>query len=200
MPERLTRSVGTGFISLWEIEEPVDFFERAVDPAVLVNLNELHTEYRLLQKLVPHYLLSLHHEHVQINNLERKPTATKGFISISHCKKTLALFYHPEKPVGIDIEHEHPKVLRIRKKFLNPQELDFCGDDIVRCLVIWAVKESVFKKYGNETAFFAENISVNPFDPSGSFELSAQVRVNRALIIEKLRCELIHGLVMAYTL
>jgi len=200
MPEKFSRQIDKGFISVWEIDEPVSFFEKAAGTLMFDQLSDQHSEYRLLQKLVPHFLLARYHENVQLNNLERKPVASKGYVSISHCQHTLALFYHPERPVGIDIEHEHPKVLRIRKKYMNAQELEFCADDVVRCLVVWAAKEALFKKHGNETAFFAENISIEPFAANAPFNLQAQVRVNGVLISEKLRCELNHGLVMVHTL
>lgn len=200
MPEKFSRQIDQGFISVWEIDEPVSFFEKAAGTPMLSQLSDQHSNHRLLQKLVPHFILRLYHENVELNNLDRKPVASKGYVSISHCKHTLALFYHPHRPVGIDIEHEHPKVLRIRKKFMNNQELAFCGDDVVRCLVIWAAKEALFKKHGNETSFFAQNIAIAPFASTAPFDLDAQVRVNGTLISEKLRCELNQGLVMVHTL
>lgn len=201
MPEKFSRKIGDGFISVWEIEEPIGFFEHTVERQTLAVLQETHThENRLRQKLVPHFILAGIDDRVQLFNLDRKPSASKGFISISHCKNTLALFYHPQRAVGIDIEQHGTKVLRIRHKFLSMPEQDFCGDDVTRCLVMWAAKEAIFKKYGNETAFFAENILIAPFDTSASFPLQANVRVNRASVSESLQCELNNGLVLVHTL
>lgn len=200
MPEIFSRKIDSGFICIWEVSEPAGFFEQAVGKELLENLSKQHSQHRLLQKLVPHFILGRHHPHIKINNLERKPVASQGFVSISHCNNLLGLYYHPNQAVGIDIEHEHPKVLRIRKKFLNPQELAFCGDDITRCLVIWAAKESIFKKYGNETAFFANNIAVEPFESQSSFALQARVSVNGTCISQRLWCELNEELVIVFTL
>src|SRR5262245_60626282 len=105
MPEKLSRQIDTGFICVWEVSEHAVFFEHAVVEELLSSITEQHSEHRLLQKLVPHFILERYHRHVKLNNLERKPTASQGFVSISHCGKLLALYYHPGHAVGIDIEH-----------------------------------------------------------------------------------------------
>jgi hypothetical protein len=81
--------------------------------------------------------------------------------------------------VGVDVEAATPRIDRILKKFLHPEELDwlnkqgilaskdFQGDGLFSPFLLptllWSAKESVFKWYGEGQVDFSEHIRLNPF-------------------------------------
>lgn len=71
-----------------------------------------------------------------------------GFISISHSRKTLLIALSPE-PLGVDIEQVQDRVLRVREKFLSPDEITALGDDVRAVTRAWCAFEAVFKLTGD---------------------------------------------------
>lgn len=93
-------------------------------------------------------------------------------ISISHSYPMVACALHPTKPCGIDIESARSQLLKIRHKFLNPQELEFCGEDLDKLCIHWAAKEALYKIYGRKRLIFAEQLAVTEITEEG---IKAQV-------------------------
>jgi phosphopantetheinyl transferase len=88
--------------------------------------------------------------------------------SISHTRGFAAGIISAETPVGIDIEYISPRVLKIEKKFLNPQEYALLApfseqDRIVFSSLFWSIKETVYKCWGNGGVDFTEQIRIQSF-------------------------------------
>ena len=68
-----------------------------------------------------------------------------GF-SISHTRGMVAIAVSDKGPVGVDVERVSHKVLRVRNRFLSPEELALIADDDVTAnIVAWTAKEAMFK-------------------------------------------------------
>ncbi|MEO9968030.1 MAG: 4'-phosphopantetheinyl transferase superfamily protein [Reichenbachiella sp.] len=81
-------------------------------------------------------------------------------ISISHSYPMVACAIHPSRSCGIDIESARPQLLKIKHKFLNPQELAVCGDDLSKLCLHWAAKETLYKIHGRKKLIFTKELAV----------------------------------------
>lgn len=201
MPEIFRSEKNDGFINIWQIEEPLSFFDKTVDAGTLKLFAErFATEKRVIEKLVPHYVLRDYDPLVKLNNTERKPLTSNGFISVSHCKNFVATAYSKSNEQGIDIEYYGDRILKIRHKYLDETERGFCGDDSTKCIMVWAAKESIFKKYGGNTVYFAENIHLDEMTNQKQQVLHAKITLDNKVITQQLFCELFDEFVLVYTL
>lgn len=90
-------------------------------------------------------------------------------ISISHSHNKLAVILNIKENTGIDIELIRDKVLKIKHKFLNEQELLMANDNIDRLITVWAAKETLYKAYGLKELDFIKNLFIEDFDKSVFF-------------------------------
>jgi 4'-phosphopantetheinyl transferase len=87
-------------------------------------------------------------------------------ISITHSHNFSAIIIS-EETVGIDIELQREKILRIADKFVD-KEFDYLNPDsleeyIKKLTVIWGAKEAIFKIRNEKGISFKDHIRVNPF-------------------------------------
>jgi 4'-phosphopantetheinyl transferase len=90
-------------------------------------------------------------------------------ISISH-SDDLAGIVISDLPIGIDIQGEDSKLLRIERKFTHETEREFLPNGLSRLAslaLIWSAKEAVFKCFG-ERVDFSEDMQLRPFQPGDS--------------------------------
>ena len=156
-------------MGLWEITEDHSFFEQA-SPYRAVASNPGQQLQQLASRMVLKALQPLFPiSQIQLNPAG-KPFLPEGLpqFSISHTRGFAAGIISAESPVGIDIEFISPRVLRIEKKFLNPQEYALLAplseqDRIVVSSLFWSIKETVYKCWGNGGVDFAEQIRIRSF-------------------------------------
>ncbi|MDD5152358.1 MAG: 4'-phosphopantetheinyl transferase superfamily protein [Flavobacterium sp.] len=89
-------------------------------------------------------------------------------ISISHSHEFSAIIIS-EETVGIDIELQREKIIRIADKFVNSTELNrlqsFDSHDYIKKLTVkWGAKESIFKIRNEKGISFKNHIQVNTFE------------------------------------
>ena len=95
-----------------------------------------------------------------------KPHLPDGkYISISHSHDCSAIGIS-DRPIGIDLELQRDKIVRIASKFMEPSMLlDPTADDYVRKLTVnWGIKECIFKIRNEKGISFKDHISAKPFD------------------------------------
>ena len=87
-------------------------------------------------------------------------------ISITHSYSFSAIILSTQN-IGIDMEIRREKVIKIADKFmenefsyLDPAHLD---DYVRRLIVIWGVKEALYKMFSRKNLSFKQNIDVHPF-------------------------------------
>lgn len=89
-------------------------------------------------------------------------------ISITHSHNFSAIIISDET-VGIDIELQRDKIIRIADKFINEKELNrlknFGHQDYIKKLTVkWGAKEAIFKIRNEKGISFKDHIKVNPFE------------------------------------
>ncbi len=96
-----------------------------------------------------------------------KPHLVDGkHISITHSHNFTAIIVSSDKEVGIDIEKQRDKILRIAHKFTPIQEYSTLANSeaIVRKLTtVWGAKESLYKIYAQPGLSFLNHIDVKDF-------------------------------------
>jgi len=88
-------------------------------------------------------------------------------ISISHTNGYAALIMHPSANVGLDIEQKRDKIVRLKHKFLAPEELENIDkeNELEHLLLHWSAKETMFKMIGEEDVNFISHLHISPFFP-----------------------------------
>lgn len=101
-------------------------------------------------------------------------------ISISHTKCYTAILLSSQKNVGIDIEQKSERIIKIRDKFMHPEEemqlLGQEGEESTILLLHWCAKESLFKAIIDEDIDFQKELRILDFTTpteKGSFKAKA---------------------------
>lgn len=96
-----------------------------------------------------------------------KPHLKDGnFISITHSFTFTGIILSKSKQVGIDIEKQRDKIVRIAHKFTTVDDYKNINNEheLVRKLtIVWGAKESLYKIYEQEGLSFLQNIYVEDF-------------------------------------
>ena len=78
----------------------------------------------------------------------------------------MALVAWSDHPVGADIERITPRILKLKHKFMNQNELhEFDAGNPHDVTLIWCAKEAIFKWYEKGELDFSEDMVIfkNPF-------------------------------------
>ena len=96
-----------------------------------------------------------------------KPHLNDGkHISITHSNHFTGIIISDQKEVGIDIERQREKILRIAHKFTPIEEYSTIAntDALIRKLtIVWGCKESLYKIYAQEGLSFLHHIDIADF-------------------------------------
>ncbi|PJJ09636.1 4'-phosphopantetheinyl transferase superfamily protein [Flavobacterium sp. 1] len=88
------------------------------------------------------------------------------YISITHSHNFASIIIS-EETVGIDMELQREKILRIADKFVDCEfdylELESLDEYIKKLTVIWGAKEAIFKIRNEKGISFKDHIQVAPF-------------------------------------
>ncbi len=96
-----------------------------------------------------------------------KPHLKNGkHISITHSFTFSGIIISDEIPVGIDIEKQRDKIVKIAHKFTPFQEYKTIANHsalVSKLTIVWGAKESLYKIYGKKKLLFLENIYIEDF-------------------------------------
>lgn len=157
-------------LGIWKIEETEEFFKNNVPQ----HRDVTHPKKRL-QHLAGRFLLQFlapdfPYELIRIAETRKPFLQNEEYhFSISHCGDYAAAIISKDRRVGIDIEIQTPKIQKVSEKFLSPAEhsvfnieastyIPLTADNYSLLTLLWSVKESVFKWYGEGAVDFREHI------------------------------------------
>lgn len=122
-------------------------------------------------------------------------------ISISHTAGYVAVAFHREYDVGVDVEVFGTKIARLYERFLGSAEIASLdrNNEIVAMLLHWSAKESLYKIVGNRGGSYSENFLISPFvvGASGDFSISY---IDNGILRKKLPVNYIVGNDYVFTL
>lgn len=155
-------------LAIWRIEEPEEFFLEKVPLK-----RDVSHPYKRLQHLAGRYLLPTLFDDFPLEEIliadTKKPFLEdeKYHFSISHCGNYAAAIASDHERVGVDIELVTPRIKTIGSKFLNDEEDLFLknyehlpGLHLELTTILWSVKESLFKWYGNGQVDFKNHMQL----------------------------------------
>ncbi len=89
------------------------------------------------------------------------PVNKPGFISLSHSANWVAFCFHPNQPMGIDVETTRPQLSKVAPRILHQLELSILekSQDKQRTLqLFWGGKEALYKAYGKKNLEFSSQL------------------------------------------
>jgi phosphopantetheinyl transferase len=96
-----------------------------------------------------------------------KPHLKDGkHISITHSFTFSGIIVSNDKTVGIDIEKQRDKILKIAHKFTPVEEYKTIANHdalISKLTIVWGAKESLYKIYGKKKLLFLHHIYIEDF-------------------------------------
>jgi len=165
--------------AVWQVKEDLSFFLNRF--SLCENEKEEIKNFkpnRKLEWVASRYLLSTLESKKRKRSCNLKDKNGKPFlkdskyhISLSHSGDFVAAAIS-KREIGIDIQNISEKVGKIKKKFLSPDELQKCDDNLVKMNKYWTAKEALYKAYGKKGLAFIENIVVTPYRDKKSYSKS----------------------------
>ncbi|CAL2089944.1 4'-phosphopantetheinyl transferase family protein [Tenacibaculum sp. 190524A02b] len=96
-----------------------------------------------------------------------KPHLKDGkFISITHSFNFSGIIISDDYPVGIDIEKQRDKIVKIARKFTPIEEYRTIANHnalVSKLTIVWGAKESLYKIYGKKKLLFRDHIYIEDF-------------------------------------
>ncbi len=185
MPLDFHKSTETFQLGIWKLEESLDELHHMLQLSEddLRTLKNFKSEYRKREWLTVRVLVKTLLKSAEFNiayHKNGKPLLVNSHfsISISHTKNFVAVLLTEHEAAGIDLETIQPRIEKIAKRFITPEEEQFITADkkINYQHVIWGTKETLFKIYAKGELNFLDNLHVEKFQLKKSGELTAKIQ------------------------
>lgn len=158
-------------VLIWKIEESIEELKSGIE------LSENSTKKLDAMKSELHQkgFLSVRHllKEIGLKDVDLyyddfgKPHLNGGnFISITHSFEFAAIIFSKNSAVGIDIEKQREKILKIAHKFTPIEEYKTIANAdalISKLTIVWGAKESLYKIYGKKKLLFLHHIHIEDF-------------------------------------
>ena len=159
------------YLAIWKVTETEDFLWKGVEltPYCQNRFDRMKSQmHRRAFLSIRHLLSEYGYKDADLNYDENgKPHLNDGsFISITHSHNFTGIILSKEKEVGIDIEMQRDKILRIAHKFTPFEEYKTLANTaaIIRKLtIVWGAKESLYKILSQKGLSFLHHINVKDF-------------------------------------
>ena len=158
-------------VLIWKIEESISKLQEGISLSKnsATRLNSMKSE--LHQKgfiSIRHLLKEVGYTDADLIYDEYgKPRLKDGtFISITHSYTFTAIIVSADLHVGIDIEKQREKILKIAHKFTPFEEYKTIANVdalISKLTIVWGAKESLYKIYGKKKLLFLHHIYIEDF-------------------------------------
>ncbi len=151
-------------IAIWQVEEPLDFFETATQYHSAISNAQKRKEH-VAGRFVLHYLHPSFPIHEIRPNAFGKPYLADHPLqfSISHSGNYVAACLHHAHEQGIDLQCWTPKVEKIKGKFLSLSEMELCKAHPQGLLLAWTAKEAAFKYLNKQGVDFIQDLPISTF-------------------------------------
>lgn len=155
-------------VSVWHITEDERFLKDiTLNENSQLRLNGMKSEsHRKGFLAVRHLLVSNGYSDSDLHyNKSGKPLLKNGLnISISHSFDYSCIIIS-DQIVGIDIEKNRDKILRIAHRFIGIEKIEYenTQEQVKMLTKIWAIKESLFKTRPEGNILFKDHLFVNDF-------------------------------------
>lgn len=158
-------------VLIWKIEESISKLQEGI----VLSKNSTTRLNSMKSQLHQRGFLSIRHLLKEVGYTDAdliydefgKPHLKNGtHISISHSFTFTAIIVSDELHVGIDIEKQREKILKIAHKFTPFEEYKTIANVdalISKLTIVWGAKESLYKIYGKKKLLFLHHIYIEDF-------------------------------------
>ncbi|MDQ7916272.1 4'-phosphopantetheinyl transferase superfamily protein [Mesonia sp. MT50] len=158
-------------VLIWKIEESFEWLSEGIEltPHCRNRVDSMKSDLHRRGFMCIRHLLAAegYVDHDLYYDDHGKPHLKDGkFISITH-SFTFAGIIISDQPIGIDIEKQREKIMKIAHKFTPLKEYRTLANDdaIIRKLtIVWGAKESIYKYMSVPGLLFLHHIYVDDFD------------------------------------
>lgn len=158
-------------VHLWKVTEPEDALSQGIKltPQCKDRLDTMKSEMHRRAFLSIRHLMGLagyEDKHLFYNEFGKPFLVDGTHISISHSHNFTGIIVSKAHEVGIDIERQREKILRIAHKFTPLQEYRTMANTdalILKLTQVWCAKESLYKIYAQPGLSFLNHITVQDF-------------------------------------
>lgn len=171
MPQVLYMQHNSGSkVLVWEISETEDYFKDRLTDFVEEDAEYINCSipHKRVQLLACRYACKQLLEQIQIpfkgiiKDEYGKPHLHNlpYHISLTHTSTFVAVAFHKNKPLGIDMEKPTDKLWKIRDRLFTKEEIFLIGSSIKTMTLFWSAKEGLYKLYGKRGLDFKEHIQI----------------------------------------
>ena len=158
-------------VLIWKIEESISKLQEGI----VLSENSTTRLNSMKSQLHQRGFLSIRHLLKEVGYTDAdliydefgKPHLKNGkFISITHSFTFSAIIVSDKFHVGIDIEKQREKILKIAHKFTPFEEYKTIANVdalISKLTIVWGAKESLYKIYGKKKLLFLHHIYIEDF-------------------------------------
>ena len=175
-----------GKAAIWKVEEPEVFFTEHTGIQ-----SDINNERRRMEHLAGRFLLKHIEAEFPLASIRKdehdKPRLPDNefFFSISHSWPYIAVVVDPVNEAGIDIQTWHPKIERIRHKYLSGDEQEMLLHDPKYFTLAWCAKEAAYKWHGRRGIEFIEQLPILYFSRDLDMNIYFKVKKMPQMIFMK---------------
>ena len=159
-------------VIIWKIEETIEELQKNISLSDYSKQRLASMKSELHQKgflSIRHLLKEFNIQDTDLHYDEfGKPHLKDGrFISMTHSFNFTAVIVSEDKKVGVDIEKQRDKILKIAHKFTPIEEYKTIANVaglISKLTIVWGAKESLYKIYGKKKLLFLHHIYIEDFN------------------------------------
>lgn len=198
-----------GEIGLWEIIESEAYFQEELvltkdEKTLLDDVVEKRRKEWMAGRLLLHKMSGREEREIAKKDEFGKPHLLDSpyDISLSHSGRFAAVIAS-SACCGIDIQHLVPKLKKIEKKFMTPEDLGRLSEVyyMEQLHVYWGAKEALYKAYGKRKLEFREHIIIEPFEYDVSFgQCRGYVKKDEVYMTFEIHYRLIENYMLVYAM
>ena len=158
-------------VLVWKIEESLEDLSHGIDLTELSKKrvetmkSVLHQQgFMSIRQLLKH--AGYVDADVYYDTYGKPHLKDKNYLSISHSFTFTAIIISEKIPVGIDIEKQRDKIVKIAHKFTPVEEYNTIANHealVSKLTIVWGAKESLYKIYGKKKLRFIHHIYIEDF-------------------------------------
>ena len=158
-------------VLVWKIEESLEDLSHGID---LTELSKKRVEamksvlhqkgFMSIRQLLKH--AGYVDADVYYDTYGKPHLKNKNYLSNSYSFTFTAIIISKKTPVGIDIEKQRDKIVKIAHKFTPVEEYNTIANHealVSKLTIVWGAKESLYKIYGKKKLRFIHHIYIEDF-------------------------------------
>jgi phosphopantetheinyl transferase len=194
-------------IHLWKLTETEEELHQGIrlKPSSVKRVESMKSEIHRKGYLSIRHLLKIEEftdDDLYYDDQGKPHLENDNYISITHSFEFTAIILSANRAVGIDIEKQRPKILKIAHKFSTYPLLEHQRNDaeiITKLTCVWGAKESIYKIYPKPGLSFLQHIDIDDFHMVDE-KTTGHIHFNDARVFFEVHFEEVENYCLVYAL